>query len=242
MRIAGILKGVAAGLFVLSLPVLFGTTSLRWLVSDTGWYRAGFQKYGVSATTGISSEELDRSADQISKYLLLQRDRVDDIRVTIGGLVVPLFNDRENKHMVDVQRLFGRFYTLQIVSGVYVLFYLAAGRLWLGQGYWRAIGRGLRWGGATTLGIFALVGALSLMDFGEFWTRIHLLVFDNNLWILDPSKDRLIMMFPEGFWYDSAIRMALATGGQALAAIVVGFLLTARKSSAISHKSSVVSR
>jgi len=43
--------------------------------------------------------------------------------------------------------------------------------------------------------------------------------------MLDPTKDRLIMMFPEGFWYDSAIRLALATGGQALAAILVGSLI-----------------
>ncbi len=41
MKLSSIVKGVAAGLFVLSLPVLFGTTSLRWLVSDDASYITG---------------------------------------------------------------------------------------------------------------------------------------------------------------------------------------------------------
>lgn len=213
-------------MFVISLPVLFGTSSLRWLVSDTQWYRSGFEKYGVSTTTGISPEELSRSADQISKYLVFQRERVDDITVTIGGQVQPLFNEREDKHMADVKALMGRFYGMQTASGAYVLLYLLASRFWLGQGYWRSVGRGLRWGGTLTIALFAVVGALASANFDEFWTRFHLISFDNDLWLLDPTKDHLIMMFPEGFWYDSVIRFALATGSQALAAIVAGFLIT----------------
>ena len=226
MTLSGLLKGVAAGLFVVSLPVLFGTSSLRWLVADTGWYQAGFEKYGVSARTGISPAELARSADQISKYLVFQRERVDDITVTINGQTQPLFKDRENRHMADVKALMGRFYDLQTATGIYALLYLMISRFWLGQAYWRSIGRGLRWGGALTLGMFAVVGALASANFDEFWTRFHLISFDNDLWMLDPTKDNLIMMFPEGFWYDSVIRFALATGSQAVAAIAVGFLIT----------------
>jgi integral membrane protein (TIGR01906 family) len=235
------LKGLAAALFVLALPVLFGTTSLRWLVSDSGWYRSGFVKYGVSARTGIAPEELGRKADEISSYLLLQRERVDDIQVVQRGQTGLLFGDRENKHMADVRDLMGRFFALQVASGVYVLAYLAGGRLWLGRGYWPAIGRGLRLGGTITLGLFGLVGALSLVDFDRLFLQFHLVSFDNDLWILDPTRDNLIMMFPQGFWYDSAIRLALATGSQALLAIVVGWVLS-RKQQVYSHQSSVISR
>ncbi|HEX9017373.1 MAG TPA: TIGR01906 family membrane protein [Chloroflexota bacterium] len=229
MTVSGILKGVAAGLFVLSLPVLFGTTSNRWLWSDTGWYRTEFDKYGVSATTGISPAELATTADAMSKYLMFQRDRVDDIVVTIGGKQVPLFNDRENKHMADVKALLGRFYTLQVVSGAYVLLYLIVSPLWLGRAYRASVGRGLRWGGGLTLAMFGLLGAVSMLDFSEMWTRFHLVAFDNDLWQLDPTKDRLIMMAPEGTWYDSAVRLALTTGGQAALSIVLGFILGRRR-------------
>ncbi len=230
MKIAGILKGAAAGLFVLALPVFFGTTSLRWLVSDSGWYRAGFDRYGVSARTGIPPGELSRAAEEISSYLLLQRGGVDDITVVQRGRPGPLFNDRENRHMKDVQELLGRFYTLQIASGAYLLLFLGAGRRWFGNDYRSAVGRGLRRGGALTLALFAAFGALSLFDFDQLFLRFHLVSFDNDLWMLDPTKDNLIMMFPQGFWYESAIRLALATGSQALLAILVGLLLTRKPS------------
>jgi integral membrane protein (TIGR01906 family) len=225
LRLPTILKGVAAGLFILSLPVLFGTTSLRWLVADAGWYRAGFEKYGVSQTTGMSSIELAKAAEQISRYLLFQRERADDIMVQVRGQTVPLFNEREDRHMSDVRELMGRFYTLQVASGAYALLYLVGSRFWLRGGYRRAIGSQLQGGGGLTLGLFAVLGAGSLMDFDQLFLQFHLISFSNSDWILDPTKDRLIMMFPEGFWYDSAIRLALATGGQALASIIVGGLL-----------------
>ncbi len=234
MKAFDLLKGIATGLFVVSLPVLFITTSLRWLVSDVGWYRAGFEKYGVSQTTGMSSGELAKAADQISRYLLFQRDRVDNIVVNVRGQDVLLFKDREDKHMSDVRALLGGFYTLQVASGVYILLYLATTPLWRKRDYWRALGRQLRWGGTLTVGLFVLFGAASLVDFDQLFLLFHEVSFSNNYWILDPTKDRLIMMFPEGFWYDSAIRLALATGGQAIAAILVGSLL-ARKKLAISH-------
>ena len=64
-----------------------------------------------------------------------------------------------------------------------------------------------------------------MADFSDFWTSIHLVSFDNDLWLLDPSKDRLVMLVPESFWYDSAVRFSLATSAQALGAIAAGSLL-----------------
>lgn len=232
MRPRDILRGVAAGLFVLSLPVLFGTITVRWMVSDTGWYRAGFARYGVSERTGIPPDELAGAAEKMSEYLLLRRDSVD-IDVRIGGEARPLLNEREILHMRDVQNILRVIYDLQTASAAYTLLYLAASRIWLRERYRSDLGSKLRWGGAITLGMFGAAGALSLLDFGELFLLFHLALFDNDLWILDPARDNLIMMFPQGFWYDSAMRLALASSAQALGAVVVGSLL-ARKPSAVS--------
>ncbi len=234
MRLSGLLKGVVAGLFIVSLPVLFGTLSLRWLVSDCGWYRAGFAKYGVSARTGISPDELGRAADEISRYLLMGREDID-VPVKIGGDVRPLFNQRELIHMRDVQKLLRGFYDLQLAAAGFVILYLGTSWLWLRGSYWRSLGRHLRWGGGLTLALFGGFGVLSTFNFDQLFLEFHLISFDNDLWMLDPTKDNLIMMFPQGFWYDSAIRMALATGAQSLGAIVLGSLL-ARQPSAVSHQ------
>ena len=223
-----VLSKVASALFVLSLPVLFGTISLRWLVSDVGWYRSGFEKYKVSVPTGMSMAELNRAATEISRYLLLERDDVD-IPVAIGGTTVPLFNARETKHMEDVRNLLRGFYTLQFAAACYALSYLIGAFIWLRHRVWAPFGRMLKWGGGITIGLFSLFGVLSFLDFDELFLRFHLMSFDNDLWILDPAKDRLIMMFPQGFWYDSAIRLALATGAQAFGALLVGSLLNNRR-------------
>lgn len=235
MKLSGLLKGVAAGLFVLSLPLLFGTVSLRWLVSDSGWYRAGFAKHGVSERTGIAPGELGRAADELSRYLLLGRDDID-LTVRIGNQLRPLFNQRELLHMQDVQNLLRGFYTLQAAVAGYTLLYLGTSWLWLRGSYRRALGRKLRWGGALTLGLFGSFGLLSALNFDDLFLEFHLLSFDNDLWMLDPTKDNLIMMFPQGFWYDSAIRLALATGSQALGALLVGSFLV--KQSAVSSQRS----
>ncbi len=242
MRLSSLLKGAAAGLFIVSLPVLFGTISLRWIVSDTGWYRASFAKYGVSAQTGVPTEELDRAADEISRYLLLERPDVE-IPVHVRGVLQPLFNQRELVHMKDTQNLLRGFYNLQLAAALYALLYLVTSRLWLRGDYWRSLGRKLRWGGGITLGLFGVFGVASMFDFDQLFLNFHLLwgtSLDNDFWMLDPTKDRLIMMVPQGFWYDSAIRMALATGGQALGVLLVGSFLV-RQRSTISPRQSAVS-
>lgn len=230
MTIARALKGIAGGLFILSLPVIFGTVGLRWLVSDTGWYQQGFARYGVSDRTGMAPSELARAADRISGYLLLQENSIQMpvkiVPVKIGDETRPLFNEREISHMVDVRHLLGGFYALQTGAAAYAFLYLLFSRLWLRRGYWAGLGSGLRRGGALTLGLFAAIGLLSLLDFDELFLRFHLMSFDNDLWILDPTRDHLIMMFPQGFWYDSAIRLAMAGSAQAVGAILVGTLLS----------------
>jgi integral membrane protein (TIGR01906 family) len=216
-------------LFVLSLPVLFGTISLRWLVSDVGWYRSGFEKYGVSARTNMDPAELNRAAAEISRYLLLERDDVE-IPVRVGNASVPLFNEREIRHMDDVRNLLHAFYSLQLGAASYAIIYLVVGWFRLKGRAWAALGSKLRWGGGLTLGLFGGFSLLSLFSFDELFLQFHLVSFDNDLWILDPSKDRLIMMFPQGFWYDSAIRLALGTIAQALVALLIGSFFRRKQS------------
>lgn len=222
-------KKLAAGLFVVALPLLFGTAVVRWMVSDAGWYRAGFEKYGASERTGIPPEDLSRVSEPMSQYLLLQRDQVDDLTVRQRGEIRPLFNERENKHMKDVRDLLARFYTLQLLAGVYALGFLMASRWWLKGSRWpHEIGRLLRWGGALTFGIIGSIGAMALVDFSQFWYRFHIVSFENDLWQLDPTTDNLINMVPQGFWYDSAVRFATLTLVEAVTAMVGGTWLVSR--------------
>jgi uncharacterized membrane protein len=48
--------------------------------------------------------------------------------------------------------------------------------------------------------------------------------FSNNLWLLDPQKDYLIMMFPEGFFNDAAISLVITIMMEAVIIFIIAIL------------------
>jgi integral membrane protein (TIGR01906 family) len=60
------------------------------------------------------------------------------------------------------------------------------------------------------------VGITSLFFFEQMFTQFHLIMFHNLYWLLDPSKDYLIMLFPEGFWVDAVYLGIVAIAIEAL--------------------------
>ena len=83
----------------------------------------------------------------------------------------------------------------------------------------------ISWGGGLTLAISAVIGVLSLFGFQRLFLFFHLVSFDNDLWILDPRRDYLIMMFPQGFFFDATLIIVVLTLGQALVLWIVPRLI-----------------
>ena len=76
-------------------------------------------------------------------------------------------------------------------------------------------------GGAATLGLVVVVGLASLVGFDRLFLAFHLVSFSNDLWQLDPARDNLIAMYPEGFFFDATMLIALSTIVEALLLSVV---------------------
>ena len=70
-----------------------------------------------------------------------------------------------------------------------------------------------------TLVLMAVLGIVIMADFDSFFYRFHLISFANDLWMLNPATDYLIMLFPQGFWFDAGLFCALTT---ALGALILG--------------------
>lgn len=68
--------------------------------------------------------------------------------------------------------------------------------------------RMLQWGIAGVLCTMLGLGALISMDFTKYFTYFHLIFFDNMDWYLNPKTDLLINIVPEGFFRDTALRIA----------------------------------
>ena len=142
------------------------------------------------------------------------------MQVTVRGQSRPLFNDREVDHMQDVQALIQWFLRMQLVAAAVVVV-----RLGLSVALDRSsvpIGREMLWSTGLIVALVVLVGLLSLVDFDTLWTRFHQVAFRNDLWQLDPTRDYLIMLFPEPFWFTATIRLATTIALQTALVLVVG--------------------
>jgi integral membrane protein (TIGR01906 family) len=199
--------------FVLLLPLLIIGTSLRGLVTDQSFMMHGFRDHNVAARTGLDDAQLERVADAFVAYFQAPPGQIQ-LQVVAFGRSRPLFNDREVAHMQDVQALVHWFLRLQVVAAV-----VAVVRVGVAVVFDRAsepIGREMVWSTAFMIALVIVVAVLSFLDFDALWTRFHQIAFRNGLWLLDPTRDYLIMLFPPPFWFAATIRMATSVALQTL--------------------------
>ena len=208
--------GIAAKwLFILCLPILLLTASLGWTVNSLWLYKYGFQKYSVCQTTGLTEVELDKAATGLITYFNSAEEYIT-ITVVKDGKPFELFNEREIIHLRDVKGLIWLDYYLLLGTLVYTLGYAGFCLIWRKHRYWRHLAWGVVGGGGITLGLMLALGLGTILSFDQLFLQFHLLSFTNELWQLDPTKDYLIMLFPQGFFYDAAMFCAIATAGLAI--------------------------
>ncbi|MDO8578968.1 MAG: TIGR01906 family membrane protein [Dehalococcoidales bacterium] len=209
---------IARILFVITLPFLFFSASIAWAVNSQWLYTSGFAKQNVGATTGLDKEQLAQVAKGFISYWNSGEERIN-IVVVRNGQYVPLFNEREIDHLVDVKTLFQFDYRMMFITGAYVLGYVIFSLYRRKRDNLRGLSKSIAWGSGLTLGLMLSLGAVALLGanaFESFWYQFHILSFANDLWELDPAKDYLLMLVPEGFWYDAVRDIVFATAGIAI--------------------------
>ena len=144
---------------------------------------------------------------------------------------VELFNEREVEHLADVKGLIRLDYYLQEGVTLYILLFALVGSIWGGRRFLPRLSRGLLWGGILTVVLLILLGIGALVGFDQLFLWFHHIFFSTDTWQLNPATDRLIMMFPEGFFYDATLFIAGATAIEALliGGISGGLLLRKRR-------------
>jgi integral membrane protein (TIGR01906 family) len=204
LRFVRFLLGTAAALLV---PVVIFLSVVHQLTADRQFYLWGYDTFQVSASTGMSRQQLEEATDQLLDFF--SGGPPVSIRIIKGGQPAPLYNEKELKHLDDVRHLMNTAWLVQQMS-LAALLVLAALSLVLGRV------AGLRWlskiavaGGIVTIGSILLMGFLAVLDFRAFWTQFHILSFSNDLWLLDPRTDYLIRMFPPAFWFQAVMLVAL---------------------------------
>jgi integral membrane protein (TIGR01906 family) len=226
-----ILGAVARWLFILSLPPLILSATIHLEFNSLRLYQDGFEKYNVSQTTGLDETELTKAASGLISYFSSDEDYIS-LTVIKNGEPFELFNQREIAHLKDVKALVKLNFRLLLGTAIYVGVFAGMCLFWRKRRYRRQLVRGTFIGSIITLGMIVALGIGSAVaDFNQLFLQFHFLAFTNELWMLDPTRDYLIMLFPEGFWFDAALLMGKIIAGVAgaLCGISAWYLRRARK-------------
>ena len=221
---------ITAVLFAASVPLFLVTASVTWAFNDAGVYHRGFQKYQVSATTGINPADLRQVAADLRNYFnskeepLLVRTRVFDVEQDI-------FGRREVLHMRDVKRLVWWVYAVAALTGLYLMAATATDFVYRRHQFATMLARRLLWGGGLTMALVLAVGLFALAGFDALFLKFHQLSFSSGSFQFDRQKDYLVILFPQGFWFDATMRVAFTTLAGALVLFLVSgaYLLRHRR-------------
>ncbi len=203
---------LAQGVFLLCIPLFLVLTNVRIASTWEATYHYAFAQYDVPHATGLDRVELDRAAHEIVGYFqTAEPGALLDIRVKQGSDTVSLYSEREVLHMKDVLGLMRFVFRLQEFTFIYVVMYLAGVYLWSRERSLLHLARLSMWAGAGTAAILGVAAAAMLVGFDSIFLKFHQLSFANDFWALDPARDRLVQMFPQGFWFDVSIAVGVVT-------------------------------
>ena len=187
----------------LILPVSFE------IITFSDWiYEFNWDRNNISYRSNLTNNELGQVSDQIKDYF-----KNDDEKISINierNKSINLFNQREIDHMVDVKNLIKFTLLFERISLVIIFFTLIISSYTNGL---REIQRNLIqiiyksfiiWSGIILLIISGMV-----INFNYTFTLFHKIFFRNDLWILDPRNDYLLIMFPERFFLEICIIILL---------------------------------
>jgi integral membrane protein (TIGR01906 family) len=199
--IAYLLSTLASLLLIIA--ILF--TCLQISVNNEEWFYAEYAKLGTGRLIGMSSKDIVNSMMRLIDYM---EGRVPDISVEVeyNGKTYEMFNEKESLHMVDVRTLYQSFRSIRTFGAMAAVLMLILASLAVRRDTLKVFSRGFLAAGSIFALFAVILGLWVLIDFASFWTEFHMMFFTNNLWLLDPSVDRMILICPEQLFYDIVTR------------------------------------
>lgn len=196
-----VLQVIAKWVFVLCLPLLFLSASIAWGFNSQWIFTYGFQKFGVSQTTGLSNAELDKIPPSWINYINSNAEYWR-ITVTKDGSTFTLFTPEEQDHFRDVKQLIWLDYRVLLVTIILVLGFALTSIFWKKGKYRHQLARNVIWGSGLSLIIIIISGIASMLDFDRLFLDLHYLLFTNTDW---SAPGYMLLLFPGGFWFDAAL-------------------------------------
>ncbi len=229
-----------ATLFGLALPVFIILANVEYVTKSEWLYSYNWWRNSIPERTGLPVAELNSGADQIKDYFTNDEELLD-LRVTVRGEEVSLYRQREIDHMVDVKGLMQGVFNAVRITGLIALAVVIAGLFYFRkqrERFWDLLLVTLRWSALASGIIVGVFGIAVLIDFNFVFRQFHFLSFANDLWMLNPFTDFLIIMFPQRFFFEATLFIAIFSVLQFAAVMYAVALIRRRQVAAAARKSS----
>jgi integral membrane protein (TIGR01906 family) len=191
-RLGAVLVAIAAAFVILGVSIVPFLTPV--------WIHGEQDRSGATGFVGAAADAVHWDADQIVSRLVLG----GSFDITTDRLQV-LLDPKEQQHMRDVRAVFDGLAILILASaaGLVVAFRRrgSAAR----QAFWRGVSLGAR-GLAVAM---AVIGLLSIVAFDAAFEAFHELLFPAGSFSFDPATERLVQLFPDQFWSDTALALGV---------------------------------
>jgi integral membrane protein (TIGR01906 family) len=197
--------------------VLLGGSILPFL--NPLFVRFEQDRTGVGQLTGYAPADLDRVASRLLADLVLWQG---DFDVSVNGSHV--LSPAEVGHMRDVRGVFAGLFALVAAAIVILIVAFRRGRGTEARAAaWRTVA-----GGARGLAIaIAVVSTFVVFAFDAAFEVFHRLFFATGSYTFDPRTDKLVQLFPETFWSETAVFVGVV----ALVASIGTWLVARRRGS-----------
>ncbi len=194
-------------MFFFVIGIVF--TVVEVISFNLDYYDSSYRELETAEHIGISHDELMLATDTLLSYMKGQRADME-VFATINGEYREVFYEREKVHMVDVVALFNGFALMRNLSFIVAVLLSAIliykkRTLWLLSSFRTAV--------YIFILFLAALGVWAIIDFNSLWTIFHLVLFTNDLWLLDANISIMINMFPLPFFYNMVTTILAISAG-----------------------------
>tara|TARA_B100000427_G_scaffold113224_1_gene93855 strand:+ start:43 stop:693 length:651 start_codon:yes stop_codon:yes gene_type:complete len=171
--------------------------SLNFIVRSSLIYDYNISTYSIEKRTSLSLEKIKEINLGIRTYFFNEKELLD----------IDIFSNKEILHMKDVKSVMNFIFDIsKILSIVFCILTFVL------YSYFRVyIYKLIFYSLSLFLSILVFLGTSFLLFFQELFIIFHQIAFNNDLWILNPNEDYLLMMYPEDFFRDVAILILLTS-------------------------------
>lgn len=216
MELKKTIINILVTLLVLDVPFLLYSYNFNKIVFDNNFYKKEFEKHEVyGRLEGYDIEEINNN---VLSYL-----KNEDIYLADDGF----FNERERIHLMDVK---GQVQIiLYILYFSIILFFVLIFLLVILNGNLKKI--------MKNVGIvFLFSGILTFLDSFVFWLiakgnfdfvfeLMHKIFFKAGTYVFDPYFERIVVLYPQQFFYDITVKIVLDTLVISLVLGLVGLVI-----------------